>query len=280
MIFDSHTHILPDQFRTDKDRYLKRDATFRELFSSPKARTASAKTLLAEMNQAGVDKSVIAGYGWTDLETAIVANDYLLESAASSNGQLIPLCSVNPIWGQEAVGEIERCVQSGARGIGELHPDSQNFLNADFETLAPVFAIARDLSLPILMHTSEPVGHSYPGKGTVTPEYSLALARAFPQNTLVFAHFGGGLPFYSLMPEVRRELKNVYFDSAASPLLYTSDAFDVCAKAAGVQRILFASDFPLVSQEQALQEFKQSDRSQLDAEAMLDSNARRVWSIS
>ncbi|MDA0677281.1 MAG: amidohydrolase family protein [Chloroflexi bacterium] len=279
MIVDSHTHILPDEFRTDRDRKLARDATLRALFSSPKATSASAAELLAEMKHAGVDVSVIAGYGWTDFETAQLSNNYLLESARDNPGKLIPLCSVNPLWGKPAVDEIERCAAAGARGIGELHPDTQNFLNMDFGSMAPFFEAARSLGLPVLMHTSEPVGHSYPGKGTVTPEYSLALAKAFPGNTFVFAHFGGGLPFYALMPEVRRDLANVYFDSAAFPFLYRPEVFSVVGTAAGYDRVLFASDFPLLGQQRVLEEIRSARLADSDFNQITTENALRLWGL-
>jgi hypothetical protein len=192
---------------------------------------------------------------------------------------LIPLCSANPIWGSDAISEIERCAAAGARGIGELHPDSQNFLGSDFAALTPFFAAARSLRMPVLIHASEPVGHSYPGKGTVTPGYALALARAFPENVLVFAHFGGGLPFYSLMPEVHRQLKNVYFDSAAFPFLYSPGVFSAVAAAAGADRVLFGSDFPLVSQQRALAEFEDGGLSESDRVAVLSGNAKRLWGV-
>jgi predicted TIM-barrel fold metal-dependent hydrolase len=279
MIIDSHTHILPEVFRSEKSRFLEKDGTFRALFSSDRAASASSELLLEEMNRSEVDVSVVAGYGWTDLETAQLSNDYLLSSAVKSQGRLIPLCSVNPLWGRDAIEEIERCTEAGAKGIGELHPDSQNFLNADFATLAPFFSVARSLELPILIHASEPVGHNYPGKGTVTPEYSLALAQAFPENTLIFAHFGGGLPFYSLMPEVRRQLKNVYFDSAAFPFLYSPGVFATSSAAAGAEKILFASDFPLLSQERALMEFRAGDIDGAEFDAVLGENAQRLWKL-
>jgi predicted TIM-barrel fold metal-dependent hydrolase len=279
MIVDSHTHILPDEFRTERDRILARDMTFRALFSSPKATSASAADLLAEMEQAGVDACAIAGYGWTDFETAQLSNNYLLESARNNPGNLIPLCSVNPLWGKLATDEIERCAAAGARGIGELHPDTQNFLNMDFRSLAPFFDAARSLSLPVLMHSSEPVGHNYPGKGTVTPAYSLALAKAFPKNTFVFAHFGGGLPFYALMPEVRRELANVYFDSAAFPFLYRPEVFSVVGTAAGYDRILFASDFPLLSQQRALDELRCTRLADSDFNQITGTNAAQFWGL-
>jgi predicted TIM-barrel fold metal-dependent hydrolase len=111
---------------------------------------------------------------------------------------------------------------------------------------------ARSLGLPVLIHASEPVGHSYIGKGTVTPDLLEALVTAFPRTTYVFAHFGGGLPFYALMPEVARLLEHCYFDTAAWPFLYEPGVFEVAARAAGAEKILFGSDFPLVPMTAAL----------------------------
>ena len=66
---------------------------------------------------------------------------------------------------------------------------------------------------------SEPVGHAYAGKGDTFPGELLAMAQRFPNARIVGAHWGGGLPFYAHMPEVREALANVWFDSAASPFL-------------------------------------------------------------
>ena len=274
MIIDSHTHILPDDFRRDKKRFLDRDLTFREMFASEKAHTASLKELLIEMKNSGVETSVACGYGWTDLETAKISNDYILDSAKQSNKKVIPFCSVNPIWGTSAIDEIERCVEKGAKGIGEIHPDKQGLLNVDFSTMGNFMNTVSSHDLPILMHTSEPVGHPYTGKGMVTPEFALAFADAFPSNKLIFAHFGGGLPFYSLMPEVKKSLENVWFDTAASPFLYTSNIFKVAADSAGADRILFGSDFPLMPQTRPLAQIKQASLNTETLKQILGQNAR------
>ena len=200
--------------------------------------------------------SVCKGFGWTDPGIARESNDYNLAAARSHPDRLVAFCSVNPLWGEDAVAEVHRCHEAGARGIGELHPDTQGILDADMSVLAPVFDAARELGMPVLMHASEPVGHGYPGKGTVTPELLMAVVNAFPNNRFIFSHFGGGLPFYGLMPEVKSALKNVYFDSAAFPFLYRPEVFDVAARAVGAEKILFASDFPVVTQQRALKEFE------------------------
>ena len=68
------------------------------------------------------------------------------------------------------------------KGIGELHPDSQGFDITSRDELAPLMDLARPLGLPVLIHTSEPVGHQYPGKGETTPDRVYRLIRNFPQK--------------------------------------------------------------------------------------------------
>ena len=80
-------------------------------------------------------------------------------------GRLLGFCSVNPAWGEGAVKEVQRCAESGLRGVGELHPDTQGFDITDKSLMEPVMVAAGELGLPMVVHTSEPVGHRYPGKG-------------------------------------------------------------------------------------------------------------------
>ncbi|MEE8046691.1 MAG: amidohydrolase family protein [Dehalococcoidia bacterium] len=276
---DTSTHILPEAFVSGRERISSADSTFRSLFADPKAKFAHMDDLISSMDDAGVDISVCAGFGWTDPEVARESNDYNLEAARLHPDRLVAFCSVNPLWGEDAVAEVQRCHEAGAKGIGELHPDTQGFLDADLSALAPVFDTAKELEMPVLVHASEPIGHGYPGKGTVTPELLMVLVGAFPNNTFIFSHFGGGLPFYALMPEVRSALKNVYFDSAAFPFLYRPEVFDVAARAVGVEKILFASDFPLISQKRALDEFEQSGLGAEQSRLVRGENAANLFGI-
>lgn len=270
---------MPESFKADRERISRSDKTFRTLFADPNAKFADVADLISSMDTNGVDMSVCAGFGWTDPAVARESNDHNLRIAREYPERLIAFCSVNPLWGEDAVSEVRRCHDAGARGIGELHPDTQGFLDADLAALAPVLDTAKELDMPVLMHASEPVGHGYAGKGTVTPDLLMALVTAFPNNKFIFSHFGGGLPFYGLMPEVRSALKNVYFDSAAFPFLYRPEVFSVAAQSIGPEKILFASDFPLVSQKRALDEFGQSGLSSDHANLINGANAATLLNI-
>ncbi len=278
MIVDFHTHILPPSFHERRAAIAERDATFAALFADDGARMATADELIAAMDEDGVDTSVALGYGWCDPDVARESNDYLLESAERFPGRIVPFCSVHPRWGRAALEEVERCVERGAAGIGELHPTSQRIALGRDRPLAKLMALAAERGLPVVVHGSEPVGHAYAGKGTTHPDALLALIQRFPETRIVCAHWGGGLPFYALMPEVRAALANTYFDSAASPFLYGPGVFAAVAGTAGTERMLFGSDFPLLRARRVAKEVIDGLPAK-DAAEVLGGNAARLLGL-
>lgn len=265
MRIDAHVHIFPPSVSSDRARYLEADVTFRTLYAGARAATARAEDLIAAMDRAGIDMAVLANIGWNAHALCRETNDYLLEAAGRYPGRLVPFCGVNPLSGERAVEEIERCAARGARGVGELHPDTQGYSLAERDLMAPVMLAAARNHMPVLAHASEPVGHEYAGKGRVTPDVLYRFITHFPGSRIILAHWGGGLPFYALMPEVRKALANVWFDTAASPFLYEPAVFDRVADLVGPKRVLFATDFPLIQPERLL---RQVEQSRLTPEAM------------
>ena len=282
MVIDFHTHILPPSFHRQRAALAERDATFGALFGDSKAPMATAEELVQAMEADEVEMSVAVGYGWCDQGMARESNDYLLEAGQRYPERIIPFCSVNPAWGDAALAEVERCVAQGARGIGELHPTSQGLDLATAACLDLFMDMARRHRLPVLVHSSEPVGHTYPGKGDTTPSVLMAFISRYPEATILCAHWGGGLPFYGLMPEVRAALANAYFDSAASPFLYTAEVFSLAVRAVGAEQLLFASDYPLVRAKRVLQQARAALEGAGEAaalEAVLHGNAERLLGL-
>ncbi len=267
---------MPPAFATRYSELAAADATFRALFPNGPGRMADVDTLLHDMDAAGIDHAVIMGFGWTDRAIAREANDYLLSAQRANPDRITAFCSVNPAWGAPAVSEAKRCIDLGMRGIGELHADTQGFNLDDCETLGPVMAVLQDAGLPINVHASEPVGHQYPGKGTTTPEQLLRFASAFPDNRIVMAHLGGGLPFYAAMPEVCAALANVWFDTAAIPYLYRPDAVVAAAITAGADRILFGSDYPLLKQRRVIDHVTSAPLTGEQHDKILGANAQSL----
>ena len=277
LVIDAHCHILPPSFRDRRDEIAERDATFAELLSNPDATIASVDDLLAAMDRAGVERAVVMGMGWTDPDVAIEANDYIIQAVADNPNRLAGFCSVNPVWGEKAFSEAKRCFAAGLAGIGEFHADTQGFDITSVETMAPVMELARADGRPVIVHASEPVGHRYPGKGSTTPDKLYRFIQNFPGNPIICAHWGGGLPFYSLMPEVKESLKNVYFDSAASPFLYRPEVFASVSELVGSGKVLFASDYPLLDISRTLEQARNAGLDPDVEAALLSGNAAKLF---
>jgi len=275
VIIDFHTHITAPEIIARRDEYLVRDAWFRDLYANPKARLSSAEELVAAMDDANVGQAVVFGFGWHDMDLCRRDNDYVIQSVASYPDRLLGFCVVNPAAGQEAVREIERCAAAGLLGIGELMPDGQGYHLDDEKTMAPVVEAALAHGMVLLTHCSEPVGHLYPGKGTVTPDVVIRFARLFPQATIVCAHWGGGTIFYELMPEVARVMGNVYYDTAASLYLYQDDIYHLAARWAP-GKVLFATDYPLLTPKRVIGHMETVRMPTATLRRMLGGNAWRV----
>jgi len=247
MIIDFHTHIFPRDVCRNRDRYFPAEPAFKLLYQSPKARLIGADELLSAMDEHRVDKSVIFGFPWSTAGTYRFHNDYIMETVQKFPHRLIGLGCFDPA-DPHASAEVERCLNGGLAGIGELAFYRSGIDNCALEQLDPIMQLCRDRRRPVLIHTNEPVGHQYPGKTPVRLAQIYQLIRRFPDNSVILAHWGGGLFFYSLMKkQVKESLKNVYFDTAASPFLYDAAVFRIAVELVGADKILFGTDFPLLS---------------------------------
>jgi len=278
MIIDFHTHVFPPWVLKERESFCRTDACFGMLYENPAARLAVADDLLRSMDEERIDVSVVLNIGWTTHEMCVRTNDYLLEVALLHPDRLVAFCSVNPGDGYLAVEELQRCARSGAKGIGELRPDIQGYTLGSPELDAMVQA-ADETGMVILSHVSEPVGHTYPGKGAIGPEQAYRFAMSHPDVPLVCAHWGGGLPFYALMPEVKRTLANTYFDTAASHYLYENAVFQTVGSLVGADKILLGSDYPLIRQSRAMAEVERSTLVDADKRLVLGGNASRLLGL-
>ncbi|MPZ22208.1 MAG: amidohydrolase family protein [Dehalococcoidia bacterium] len=278
VIVDFHTHIFPPAVVRARDRFLARDEGFKELYSNPRARLATAEDLLRSMDDSEVDISVVQGFGWSSHDLCRAHNDYLLEAAARSNGRLLAFCTLQPLAREAALGEAERVAAAGAAGLGELRPHTQGYslASAEGELLS---GISERLGLPLLFHVSEPVGHRYPGKSGLPMAEFYEFARDHPGCRIIGAHWGGGLPLYGVMPELRTELASTWFDTAASSLLYRDRIYEAAIEALGADRILFASDYPLLNQSAQLQTLRALEIDEDHRRAIAGANAAGLLRI-
>lgn len=256
MILDFHTHVFPPFFRDDRAALFPHEPGFEALYRSPEARLSGVTELLRSMDEEGVERSVIFGFPWEELEHYRKHNDYIIEAVQKHPERLTGFCSFSPL-SPGGLKEVERCLNSGLSGVGELAVYGSGLSSEVTEALDEVAGLCTRFDVPLLLHTNEPVGHQYPGKTSMTLNQIYSFLKANPSNRIILAHWGGGLLFYGLMKrEVREVFKNVWFDTAASPFLYSPEVYRIAGEIIGFEKVIFGSDYPLLRPQRYFKEIE------------------------
>jgi predicted TIM-barrel fold metal-dependent hydrolase len=204
-IFDAHTHL-----GTDIDSMVGRYDELEEL-----------------MDRYGISRANVFCLDEPDREPGFRApNDRTLAFAERANGRLIPYVRLDLT--EAPIEEAERCLDLGARGI-KLHPRAQKFL-LDDERLAPVFAIAAERRVPILIHG---------GRGLPPIADSLnRLVDAYPDAQLIIAH--AGIADLTGLAGCFAGKAGVFFDTSVWSPIDLLSFFRLVPP----EQILYASDYP------------------------------------
>jgi predicted TIM-barrel fold metal-dependent hydrolase len=243
MIVDAHVHILPDRIRDNPALLAATDPWFAACHARGE-RIASAESLLAAMDEQGVDRAVCFTWPFADPAVCAEANDYLAAVIRRFPDRLTGFGIIQPL-DPAASREVTRCAGLGLAGIGEMNADAQGWGLLD-GAVEPALHESVAAAMPWTLHCSEPVGRQYPGKGSSTPDRIVAFAERHPDLTLICAHIGGGLPLYAHIPEVRRACDGLHFDTAAQPFVYEASVYRALVDGVGADRLLLGSDHPLL----------------------------------
>jgi predicted TIM-barrel fold metal-dependent hydrolase len=277
-VVDAHTHLFPPDVIERRQHFIGRDRWFGHLYENPRAKLAAAVDIIESMNLAGVRLSIVCGFPWADPGLCREQNDFMAETCGLAPDRLAFLGIVVPT-SADAANEAERCFAMGAVGIGELNADAQAFDLRQPMDMQGLMEICAAHEKPVMLHATEPIGHDYPGKGASTPERLVTWLTEYSRQPVVLAHWGGGLPFYELMPEVHAVTRNVVYDSAATTYLYRQQVFEQVSALAGSERVLFASDYPILRQDRLLRRVERTMGSQPGFSALVGGNADRVYGL-
>jgi len=279
IIIDIHVHICPPEIRENRESFLDGEPEFAVIYKDKNARLAGASDLIASMDKDNVDMSVIFGFPWHNEEYYRLNNDYVLDAVKRYPDRLIPFCCLN-VDHPRAIFEIKRCINLGAKGIGELAFYSKGLDHDAQDALEPVVNICQEANLPVLLHTNEPIGHQYAGKSPMTLVQLYELLKRYDNTKWILAHMGGGIPFYGfLKKELNKIIANCWFDTAAIPYLYRPAVLKAMKDAVGIDKILFGSDYPLLTPLRYKNEFMKSGLTHEEINAILGENARNFLLI-
>lgn len=248
MRIDAHVHYTPPSLAADLESFAQREPLWGLMLTGGAKSIqgwAEAETMIAEMDAADLDHVILLGEYRLQHDSCVARNNQAIEIIRRWPARVSAFAVLQPADPERAIDELDRCLDAGMRGVGELNPYGCGVRLDDRRFLQVVEAcILRQV--PLNLHINEAVGHYYPGKSTTPLVHYDQLIGRYPELTLILSHWGGGMLFYELMPEVRKRLRNVYYDCAASPLLYPSEKiFSIALSCVEQHKILYGSDYPL-----------------------------------
>lgn len=247
-VIDAHVHLYPPVACADPCAWAaangepqwstlctrrRKDGRAVQLFTS-------VEELLREMDEAGVERSVLLGWYWDTHAACVAQNRFYADCVRAYPDRLSAFAAVHAGAGRAALAEVRWAGDAGFLGLGELSPHAQG-LTVNDERWRALLGLAGELGLTVNLHATDPHSRPFPGRVETPLGDFVTMAREFPRTRFVLAHWGGGLAF----EPASRELPNVWFDTAASPLMYGEEVWRRAIDAVGAERILFGSDFPL-----------------------------------
>ena len=257
---DMHTHAevsadghpsLPPELEAAKGAYFKA--------GDPAPTIERMAAYYRERNMAAVVFTV-------DMETATghppIRNEEVAASCAEHPGVLIPFASVDPWKGRVAVRQARRLVtEHGVRGF-KFHPSLQAF-HPDDRMAYPLYAAIEELGVPALFHTGQTgIGAGVPGGAGIRLKYSnpLALddvAADFPGLNIILAH--PSFPWQDEAISVALHKPNVYIDLSGWSPKYFPPLLVQYANTLLKHKVLFGSDFPMITPDRWLADFGRLD---------------------
>lgn len=243
MIIDAHTHRYADEVIADPAAFALRtgEETWLSMVApqgTPSLQGwADRKTMLNDMDAAGIDQCVLLGWYWEKYETCLEANNWHRQWIREDPDRFIGFLSLRPGI-PDLPDYLKQAKQDGFLGIGESHPWAQGFSMQNKEWMkAMEFACLH--GWPVNFHVTDPAGRNYPGK-TLTPmEDFLWLAKELPDLKIILAHAGALYGLSHPLPH------NIYFDLSACPLLYPPEIYQKLIDSTGIDKILWGTDYPL-----------------------------------
>lgn len=288
-LVDAHVHLYPPEVNRDPagwaaasgEPHWAKLSTRTRKDGHPVQSFPTLDQLLHAMDAAGVARAVLLGWYWERLHSCQAQNKFYAECVRRHPDRLSAFATLHPAAGHKAaLDELNAAKDAGLIGLGELSPHSQGFRMDD-----PVFGAALEFAgkegMFVNLHVTDPDSRKFPGRVETPLDDFVRLAWAFPRTNFILAHWGGLLPLRS-----EAELPgNIYYDTAASPLLYGQEIWRRFCVRVPAHKVLFGSDYPLnvYPQIDALPNMTrliaEVHRSELSAEplkAIVSGNARRL----
>ena len=255
MIIDIHTHpfckeatITPNLQEAVKRMFSGHEPNRRQVAEAGinyMFTQRSVQDMIRDMDEAGVQKACIVSM---DLSThygvELVTNDDIARFALAYPDRLVPFASVDPNMGRLAIDKLVHAVKDlGCRGL-KLVPPVQHVDLSDPRHF-PLWETALELNIPVWTHAAHQTSHPDSDARLGNPMLLEPVAHRYPDLKIILGHCGFPWPWEAWSMVARH--RYVYVDISAYSMLYNHFPWDAYIKQGLADKILFATDYHLVS---------------------------------
>jgi predicted TIM-barrel fold metal-dependent hydrolase len=212
-----------------------------------------------------------------------VPNDAVVEFAAQNADIAMAFVSLDPTRGAEAVREARRLVAAGGvRGL-KLHPPLQQFFPND-RIAYPLYEVFAEARLPVLFHTGHSgIGTGMRGGGGIRLKYGHPMpiddvAVDFPDMPIVMAH--PSFPWQDEAISICLHKSQVFIDLSGWSPKYFSPTLIQYANTLLKHKVLFGSDYPLLTPDRWLADFEKIGIRDDVRPLILKTNAVRLFGLA
>jgi predicted TIM-barrel fold metal-dependent hydrolase len=247
---DTHVHIESEAEGNEADQ------AARKYFGD--TRVARGRNELAEYYRSRKIGCVVFSVDERLTGRPQVSNDDVAAFAEENSDIVMAFASVDPTRGAEAVSEARRLIERGVKGF-KLHPPLQQF-HANDKIAYPFYEVIQEARLPVIFHTGHSgIGTGMPGGGGVRLKYGHPMdiddvAVDFPDMPIIMAH--PSFPWQDEAISVCLHKRQVYIDLSGWSPKYFSPVLIQYANTLLKKKMLFGSDFPLITPDRWLADFE------------------------
>jgi uncharacterized protein len=252
---DVHTHAWKSALQVDDKPTEQQEAMGRYFRYQPQHQTVPE---MAEMYRKLKMAFVVFTVDGEKGASRRITNEEIAELAHKESDVAIPFASINPHRGAEGVREARRLIKDfGVKGF-KFHPSVQAFYPNE-RMAYPLYEVIAEAGLPALFHTGQTgVGAGTPGGGGIRLKYSNPLllddvAADFPAMPMILAH--PSFPWQEEALSVATHKPQVYIDLSGWSPRYFPPILVQYANTLLKERILFGSDYPVISPQKWIEEF-------------------------
>lgn len=247
---DSHVHFFPKELRNCPITWAKNHSE--PLWQQCVAPTdrqsiqgwASDKEMLKAMDEAAIERVILLGWYWENQTTASSQNRIYKELMLKYPDRISAFAALQPSQTKDALEELAWIKDNGFLGVGELHAQAQGY-SLKSDCFRQILEAMDGSGLILNFHVTDPNSKDHPGKVETPLADFLWLAEEYPNQITVLSHLGGLLPVFAKQNGLKLPKNNIYYDTAAVPLLYQSEIINTIRGFVGSENILFGTDFPL-----------------------------------